>query len=58
MIPSSAKATFEQYIQKNLPLLPPDTSAGNYGTEINRVYKTILEERRRLWILKRLKILS
>lgn len=54
-VTTTKRAALEQYLQKNLPLLPPDTSAENYGTEVDdKVYKRVLRERRQLGIWKRL----
>ena len=39
----TAKAAFEQYFQKNFPLLSPDTSAEKYRKEVDRVYKRVHE---------------
>ncbi|KAK0384585.1 hypothetical protein NLU13_8671 [Sarocladium strictum] len=38
------KEALNSYISKNLPLLSPDTSAANYGDEVKKAYRRIVEE--------------
>jgi cysteinyl-tRNA synthetase len=40
---STAKAAFEAYLKKNLPLLPHDTSPDAYQTESTKAYKRVVE---------------
>ncbi|TPX18199.1 uncharacterized protein E0L32_002708 [Thyridium curvatum] len=40
---STTKAGFDQYIKKNLPLLPADIKPENYGAEVDKAYKSVLE---------------
>lgn len=41
----AAKAAFEQYTQKNLPLLPPDTNLDSFVTEVDKAYRRVYEGR-------------
>jgi cysteinyl-tRNA synthetase len=40
---ATADAAFKQYLQKNLPLLSPDTSAERFAVEADKAYKRVLE---------------
>jgi cysteinyl-tRNA synthetase len=40
---STARAAFQAYLQKNLPLLPQDISPESYKAESAKVYKSVLE---------------
>jgi len=43
VVVTTTNLAFKQYIQKNLPLLPPSVTAENYGADVNEAYKRVLE---------------
>ena len=40
---SSVQAAFRQYLQKNLPLIPPETATADYSVQATKFYGRVLE---------------